>query len=598
MWLKSEKKPDIQNDLASLLPDEIKADEGKGYVLTDAWLTSFSLDTGYLYDILYSLYKPDTSNTLKLIEIENKRLHVFYDKYEKSTEDSIGMAELRGCLHPVGLVKTGGASHPGAFHPKVILLRYENKNDKKIRYVIFVMSRNLAHSNLMDAFSAAWGDVTDKPANGKKVSEFFENCAGKAGMRSFGTKIRKELETVNFMMNGQSVSFLTEKEVFNKIQNKENLIVISPFLAKEFIDNMNAELKLLVSTAYGFGSIHTDRNDSAPDKYILFKDKNDKLDLHAKIYCWKDPEQKTSSGTAAGEKAPRKAHWIVGSSNATGSGCGIGGSSGNIEFNMMFSTDADEYDDLYNYLNGLRRFNDAEDDMLISGAAKAFDARGYLYELLENINTDCCKNGDKYECKIKLIDENRYKNAGYKAMVKVSGSGDVFKDISSKCTVYCSEGSDNGGNAVLHRFEALVLQSYAPFSSIDIRIEDSNNQENSRSFCISIDDKWSDDVRKELESQSEEAFDKRMQSIQKNMLKGKKNPMKRAAQETSGTSQKNATSPYKMGKNYIFEEIMELSSRYKDDDKFCLELEKIKGVPRNSKEPDYKGFIDNFLKGR
>ena len=44
-----------------------------------------------------------------------------------------------------------------AFHPKVMLLRYVNKD--KCRYVILVLSKNISKANLLDVFSVAYADV-------------------------------------------------------------------------------------------------------------------------------------------------------------------------------------------------------------------------------------------------------------------------------------------------------------------------------------------------------------------------------------------------------------------------------------------------------
>ena len=328
------------SDYKSMIPEKYKNKK-----LSKAIFTTFSLgvkELEYVYDDL---------------RIRKNPFYVFYDGIEgrlSQTENSIFSGSR---MIPVHLEKY-------AFHPKVLLLKYEDRS-----YVIIVSSRNItSQEDQMNGFAVAYGSVDDSTtnsANGKKVADFLKKLKDLSNgsiEETFETEI-KELEKVDFSISdGNDVDFLSGCEVDGKLKelgNENGLIIVSPFLNMKTLKNYSVAALYAYKKSYG--------------EFREFTKcyKNDDR-VHAKIYCWKNKD---------------KTHWIIGSSNAT-----YGGLKNNIEFNIYFTTNEKDYENFKENLNTF--FTELEPDDLTTGNTDTTkdDLHNSLLEWKRNIRIEQKQN--------------------------------------------------------------------------------------------------------------------------------------------------------------------------------------------------------------
>ncbi|MCH5268232.1 MAG: NgoFVII family restriction endonuclease [Lachnospiraceae bacterium] len=372
MWITDNDNTfDVQNDLAFILPENLR---DKSFELTSVYMTTFSLDTRYLIRVLYSL------DAIHLIK--DNKVHVFYDAFSRSKGQGIVQEISEKYLHGIRQEK-------GAYHPKVILLRYKNQTDKNdIRYTLLVMSKNLTDSMLIDAFACVCGKVgafsEEVKVNGEKVSEFFKSVFNECQSSDVQTVLNELRETDFRQENGGGVNFLNAKEVSGKIEEikeKSKIIVVSPFLSDEIVGNISNNLEMLVSTYNGFSGLSKLKKDFVEKTRIFPLD----TPLHAKIYSWWDDEDK-------------QAHWIVGSSNATNNGLGINQQSGNTEFNIEFCTDESEYKRFLDlFQNSEKATHEKYEDN-----TETFEAAKHLKSFLNKVIIECRFDKDEKNINVRF----------------------------------------------------------------------------------------------------------------------------------------------------------------------------------------------------
>ena len=123
-WYKevnSKKHLEVNHQINQLIPEGLTNE----YYLDEVWITTFSLE----FEQLELLLEDIGATTL----IGNDKVHVFYDGYTQSPIHESNKIISDKCLKPVKLDNNGTLY---AFHPKVMLLRYVNKDKcrDKCRY--------------------------------------------------------------------------------------------------------------------------------------------------------------------------------------------------------------------------------------------------------------------------------------------------------------------------------------------------------------------------------------------------------------------------------------------------------------------------------
>lgn len=518
----------LNDDLSAFLPDL------SGYELTDAILTTYSLDTEYLEGVLFSL------KAIKLVKKD--RVHVFYDKYSRSEGQGENQVISERFLHAIDW-SVKGKSY--SFHPKIILLRY--KKEDKIRYVIFVMSRNLAESNLLDCYAVASGDVSEDKANGQHISDFFDSFSD-SKFKGEEKYIFDELSRTTFITNNEKVKFMKADEVYSRldeIKNDKGLVIVSPYLSKSFIDKF-PNIRMLVSTRHGFSRLKI-LDKSLYEKCRLFS--ADRLELHAKIYAWKDEDEK-------------KAHWIIGSSNATASGM-----LSNVEYNMEFCTDIGVF---CKFLKLFENCTFNIDD--IDFESDKTNTRKILCDILKSTDIKCKENNGEYECHISFS-----KKLEYEISACISGTGD-YEFI-------------NG--------QKIILKSTKPFARINIKIvmERSDEEDEFSIHCISVYEKWNLNVKMKsmLDEQAKAAYIACVKIKVDALFRGDRvqNAFSDRSYDSSGEVDSNAS----VNKNYFYEKLMALSASCKDDNAYNSVLDEIKENAELIEESTYTElaeFIDEM----
>lgn len=535
---------DIQNDLTAVIPKELRTED---FELTAAYLTTFSLDTSYLIKVLDSL------GALHLIR--DGKVHIFYDAFSRSVGQSSTQSISEKYLHAI--------KEKGAYHPKVILLRYQKKDkENDIRYAITVTSKNLTDSMLIDAFACAHGKVEESPnnSNGNKVADFFKHVFTKSYIIGEHQYLLDELKRTDFIQsNGSEIHFLTAREVSDRIKDKSDMIVVSPFLSDGFINSIEKDnLKMLVSTNNGFSGLKKETVKDLDSKTRVFPSDT----LHAKIYCWLDKEDE-------------KAHWIVGSSNATNNGCDIHRKSNNKEFNIEFCTEKSEYNAFTEMFDKSRQASPE----LCDDNAEAFNAAKHLRDFLGKVNIECSMRSEKkYICSIQQKPKISFD--GYNVEIRISGMKE-FKNVDSPLELVWNE----------------------PFPTIDIHIinpneyvDEDNENNKGRVFCISLYEKWDESKRELLDIQADNAYSELMQNVVENIIKGRKGANKIPNIGISSGTQNRARHK-QVNKNYIYEQMMTFASNYKDEESFRTALGEIKKYAvlcNGDYYKDLKNFIDKM----
>lgn len=318
----------IHNNYCSFLPEEYK-----GKNPSKAIVTTYSLDVSSLEDMIDELGMIPT--------MKKNQLFVFYDAISgklklSGNDDCIFSSQLR----PV--------QKSSVFHPKVILLEYDEKD-----YVIFVSSKNITPENQNNCIAAAYGTFDDtlneNENNGAVVAELIGGLSNE-----FEDEV-KRLKKVNFKMAGaDNVKFLNGgKDIpikLKELKTDNGLIIVSPYLKSDSLK----DISISAIYSYGFTKDFDSIIKKNPDLEFYRnrngivgetdEEKKSDVAFHSKIYCWKDKD---------------KTQWIIGSSNATN-----GGFKHNTEFNICFTTDIKDYEVFKAYLNKNKSFEKIEAEQL------------------------------------------------------------------------------------------------------------------------------------------------------------------------------------------------------------------------------------------
>jgi len=537
----SKTKLNIKKKYSQLLPQ----DKLDGYLPTDIYITTFSLELEQLIDILYQL------DVLHLIGRD--KVHIFYDKLNRIAETDNKQIISEKYLHGI-VIKEGETLY--SFHPKIILVRYENPSNKSIRYVVIITSKNLTNANLLDAFSVAYGDVSqESQTNGEHLSNFWKDVLKKAGISLNNPDICDELRKTNFIQpENQNVSFYGLDEILDQIKGKKKLIIVSPFLSDGMIDwinNNNCCIDKIVSTKKGYSSLSEEKIEKLIEEKKCYILSMGRQELHAKIYCWKEDN---------------KAHWIIGSSNATNNGCNIFNSSKNIEYNIGFETEKDEYDEFSILIENSNIFTTIEIDdykFLMETENNGFDARKFFDEFCSSIDISCKKDDSgEYMCKITYI-SNRGILDNECVVVKLRKPDDYeYKEFR------------------MERGQYVCFTAKAPFPSLVVKIikatenQDEENENSCREFCLSLYNMWSDEVRAQFDLKSRNAYIELLEHIQKQYFSGKtKKDIKLKSKSLSFS--KTSTHRQSENKTYIYENLLKLSYKYEKKEELIAAMERI-----------------------
>lgn len=538
-WYKevnSKKHLEVNHQINQLIPEGLTNE----YYLDEVWITTFSLE----FEQLELLLEDIGATTL----IGNDKVHVFYDGYTQSPIHESNKIISDKCLKPVKLDNNGTLY---AFHPKVMLLRYVNKDKcrDKCRYVILVLSKNVSKANLLDAFSVAYADVKGSKGqsiveavgetNGAKIYGFWENvykkCLGKD--IEIPDEIGK-LKGLNFHQeNNASVSFLNAGEVLDKMANQKELIIVSPFLSDDTILKVSSNLKLLLSEKNSFARLKKKNIENLIEgSKCIYLSEN--MDLHAKIYVWKENN---------------KTCWIVGSSNFTNNGCDINKSNGNIEYNMYFETEETGYDEFLELLNSVgNTFSMIDYNVLHSEAEQTFNPRQIFYDLCNRIEVEVKYNEQdkKYSCLIKKNTQNTDKDKNIE-IIFPQGEAVKFNDIANQGYTFTS-------NPIIPSFIVCI----------------SDDEGNSREFRYSLYDLWKEkELDNEIDEICQRAYLEHLEILQNRIWNGT------SLRKTGERIRNNKTTSNKRkttDKLYIYEQLMKISLKIPDKDQFMQELEKLR----------------------
>ncbi len=314
----------------------IQNEQVEDYVLSACLCTTFGLEQDVLTQLLMEL------GSLPII---NQRcVDVFYDAQSFRRKESDYSILPEECIHGVSIFENDKGA---AFHPKVILLRYEGKEkeENKIRYVLLVTSKNITASKCLDTFCVVSGYVQDcgvgsAPKNGTKLCRWIKELyklerRNEAGDRKNMKYYVDELAQVEFSGNGiESVEFLAEEEIEETFKSMEDIVVVSPFVSDNVVASGN--IRQLVSCRDALAKLSPKTWTGLKDKAYVFADEFSEEAasyhmVHAKIYCGRKDD---------------KTKLILGSSNATVSGMAwkIGNERpkpANMEFNVMLTLGKD-----------------------------------------------------------------------------------------------------------------------------------------------------------------------------------------------------------------------------------------------------------------
>ena len=329
-----------------LIPEHLT----EGYILTNGLFTTYGLEPQILTRLLIGL---------ECMPIVKEGVDVFHDveHYRKQENEYSILPEesLHGVfLWAPGSRESGQKGTKFAFHPKVILLRYEKQDNCQVRYVLAVLSKNITASSMLDAFCVVYGDiqevetlqaktetvarqagVTEEIAeiisevvvepeigteqivkNGQRLAEWIEILYEKLDKdvaKERGERYKKELPRVTFRCVDEAVTalqFLTERDMKEELSQLEEIIMVSPFISDTLVKG--ERVKRVVSAGEEYGKLSEECWEKVKKKAYQFADEliedNRTIDMvHAKLYCGKTKQGET--------------RLIIGSSNATINGC-------------------------------------------------------------------------------------------------------------------------------------------------------------------------------------------------------------------------------------------------------------------------------------
>lgn len=200
-----------------------------------------------------------------------------------------------------------------SFHPKTWLMRYLN-HENNVLYRFVVLSRNLTFDRSWDLSFSMDGDVTNKKTSKNnpliKFIEYLSNYSTDEKSEKI-KEIMKELEFVRFKLNSrvfEGFDFIVNGiDGANPIQNHqlfksnslENLLIMSPFLSKNVINDFNRRKNpnskvVFISRLNSLGQLKNEKLDNfefytlkdevIDGESLLSEDLYQKQDIHAKMY--------------------------------------------------------------------------------------------------------------------------------------------------------------------------------------------------------------------------------------------------------------------------------------------------------------------------
>ena len=516
-----------KNKYKDLIPDNII----EGYELDAVIVTTFTLHQIQLHKLLYEI------GAIPLIK--EGKVHVFYDSSARDGKDTTESIISEKYLHGITL-KDG--DNIFAFHPKVLLLRYCQKNDIKIiRYVVIVSSKNISTVNLRDVYATAYGDVKEKESNknnGKQLAEFIKYIYDKSDLKNDpfdNIDICKDLNKVKFEFGtglSEDIKFYKSNEVWEEIKDKEGLTIISPFLSSELVEYLKDKIARIISSEQGYAKLEEKTMEELLNKAYLYKGNDG---LHAKVFSWKE------------DSNPK---YIVGSSNATNNGCNINGNSKNIEYNICF-----DGDDTNTAFLEVTQFKIENYRMWKTLNSSGPDFRGIFTRFMENVEISC---SDKPE--VKITNKNKKENPE-----------DEYEISFALDDKYLSF-TDN--NPIIFTPDSLI-----PVIKVKIKNNKANDDDDEnireRVFLRSIYYCWPDPT--ELNKQCDGARVKLIEHLQKQIIEGKKNRsffIYKGKNENSSIHK----SKYVMDKVYAHEDLVKLWQSTGNIDTFKEKLVELKSI--------------------
>ena len=557
MWSK-------KKNYTELIPMELT----QGFRLDYAIFTTFTLQQTQLHELLYE--------TGAVALVPKGRVHIFYDKSARDGKGNLESIISEKYLHGINIQNEGSLY---AFHPKVYLFRYININDEnKVRYVVAILSKNISNADLRDVYFVAYGDYKedsdDENNNGKDLADFLKKIIGQSKEADIDNDIINELEKTSFKIEDEkgNVCFYDAGKVWKEKKKKKNMIVISPFLSQEFINDRIANIDCLISTDQGFACLNEESIKN------LINEKKAKLysgGLHAKIYCWKDNDSAWN--------------YIVGSSNATVNGCNISGTSQNMEFNAGFIGHPDE--DMKKSLESeLREFSIEEYRIWKKKLeeSKGFPFRKYYIDFIDKLDITITQDEKGHSIVIKKkLNEEKYD-------IQCAIDGD-----------FCSHGPTN--EWVLN----FSIEKTVPVIKIKVINRnadvDADIEEKERIFCYSIYERYEGkNGTDEIEKKCGQNYIRLMEKLQRQIVDGN-NTRKYSIDRETGEQQKSTSyNKYSLNKIHAHEEIMKLAQRVKGNDEMFIQTvnelhsiaENILQIDENDqKQKDIKELTEKYIEG-
>lgn len=472
------------SDFSELIPEKFK--ERKP---TCVFVTTYSLELDALNNVMSEMF----NGTLAAL-VRDKKIHVFFNSRELKAEVNETNHIFGDCLHQITPPKNG------SFHPKVILMKYENDGEEK-EYLIIVSSKNMTASSAQEAYAVASGKVSDSDQpNGAAVYSFFESFCSDYQLRY--PALKRDMDTLKDLQNTQfssdefdQICFLNSEEVKNTLEeavsvlaNGTELLIVSPFF------NLPPVIKNNIS------------------KCKLLNDRN----VHAKIYCW---------------KANGRTHWIIGSSNATYRGFNT-----NTEFNIYFETNEQDYKD---FKSQPLQFEDVINDMGkypdgMDGSEKT------IRKIQQNIEFKERIENNRFYCDLFL---NNVKELLTKKELSIKIT------LRNKHTKVISPDTDDDGIY-------LTISSEKEFIFVDVKIELYLKNELIGRKSFNYMPQWS-----KIDEQMHEEVCKRCNQFlikkTESYISGTKQYIRKTSDSENETERKTETSGYSTTNSYCFEKIMD-----------------------------------------
>lgn len=553
-----EENLEIDNSYRKIVPTEWLAE--KGYRSpSEVFLTTFSLDMQQLRQLLYELDALDL--------VGEKKVHVFYDESARSSENSEMQILSSEVMHGISI-------HGFAFHPKVILLRYENQTGKT-GYVVIVASRNITRSKNLDAYAVACGVVGEQiEKNGERFSEFWKNVFAQDDF-SDSTQYRRileELKKVKFKQpnSEREVKFLSAEEVGNQLKTAKHILMVSPFLSENLSEYLGeGKIDLVVSTPMGLAGIkqqeHVQYRILVGDKKgEEGKEEENNNSLHAKIYCYQDSEGQIN--------------WIFGSSNATVNGCNLNGKSENIEYNIGFEGEEEDYNYFRELLSG-KEFCDWEQKE--EEPTKTINLRKVFQDYLTQMDIICEKNENNEEEPYQVTFKRKKECGDEKYKIEILPA-DSSASMSKKIA------------------DCVVSKKVIAGVKVKIGLESE-----SKSFYLDLYRYWKPEMKKQLDDQCRKNLCELFLFLQKKELMGKKTSQilslgsdENRMKQSGDLRQRNYED-----KRYVFEAIIDIYQREQEAENREVRLRKIRDYanailrnqPGNLYQEDMKEIVDKII---